>query len=51
VGKSQLRVAVAETQGQFENPEGEYPTLEVAIRRLVKTVTKDMCVHVCNSEL
>jgi hypothetical protein len=35
---SQLRVVVAEAQGQFENPEeGKCPPLEAVTRRLVRT--------------
>jgi hypothetical protein len=52
----QSKVAVAEAQGQFRNPEeGERQPLETVTRRLEKTVTEDIsvcvCVCVCNSDM
>jgi hypothetical protein len=42
----QLRVALAETQRQFESPEkGKCPPLEAVTRRPTKNVAEDTSVH------
>jgi hypothetical protein len=47
---NKLRVAVAQTSGQFGNPEdGHCPPLEAVISRLVKTMTE--ITSLCDSEL